>query len=70
MSDQLSEEEELKQLQPFCPCRVCTQSWPETFLGFFIHGNCRMCHGCLKAELYFKEHLEGARKRKAEHDKN
>jgi hypothetical protein len=45
--------EELKTLFPFCPCRVCTQSWTSAVLGFFIHGNCRTCHGCLQSSLDF-----------------
>ena len=42
-------QEELKTLVPFCPCRICTQSWPAAILGFFTHGNCRTCHGCLQS---------------------
>lgn len=43
--------EELKELFPYCPCRVCTQSWTSALLGFFIHGNCRTCNGCLQSSL-------------------
>lgn len=39
--------EELKALEPFCPCRVCTQTLWQAVIGFFIHGNCRTCHGCI-----------------------
>jgi hypothetical protein len=58
-------EEELESLRPFCPCRVCNQTWFQAFLGFFTHGNCATCNGCLKSELYSKEHLVAARAAKA-----
>ena len=45
-------QEELKELIPFCPCPICNQTLFETFLGFFTHGNCRMCHGCLQVSEF------------------
>ena len=54
MSNEVTEEitlEELKSLFLFCPCKICTQSWSSSILGFFIHGNCRTCHGCLQSSL-------------------
>ncbi len=55
--------EKIKELEPYCPCRVCSQTTLQAFVGFFIHGNCKVCHGCLKtasdgfsvSEAYIKE---------------
>lgn len=66
-------DEELKRLIPYCPCRVCNQTWMETILGFFIHQNCRMCHRCLQLGLgagknfIHPSFLETARLRYQEH---
>ena len=57
--------EELVILAPFCPCRVCNQSWTQAILGFFSHNNCRECHGCLQSTFYNRDFVEVARQRKA-----
>lgn len=57
--------QELEELAPFCPCRLCTQTWLDSILNYFTRGNCPCCAGCLKSELYSMEYVEMARKAKA-----